>query len=76
MGLYGGTTRYVYKAGGKEFDSLGAALAELSRIRGYAVTDVHTYDVTTMEDGANGFEVYLVWVDPPVEGDTYATPSP
>lgn len=65
MSLYAGTTTYVYQTCGKEFDSLGAAEAELSRVLGYTVTDAHTYDVTTMEDGAKGFEVYLVWVDPP-----------
>ena len=66
MALYSGTTTYVYQTCGKEFDSVGAAQAELSRVLGYTVTDVNTYDVTTMEDGAAGREVYLVWVDPPL----------
>jgi hypothetical protein len=64
MSLYAGTTTYVYQACGKSFDSLGAAQAELSRVLGYTVTDVNTYDVTTMDDGAAGREVYIVWADP------------
>ena len=64
MSLYAGTTTYVYQTCGKEFNSLGAATAELSRVLGYTVTDVNTYDVTTVEDGAVGREVYIVWVEP------------
>ena len=69
MSLYAGTTQWVYQAAGKSFDSIGAAQAELSRVLGYTVTDVHTYDVTTMEDGAAGREVYIVWADPPLTPD-------
>jgi len=64
MSLYAGTTTFVYQACGKSFYSLGAAQAELSRALGYTVTDVDTYDVTTMEDGANGHEVYMVIPNP------------
>lgn len=60
MALYAGTTQFAYQAGGKTFDSLGAAQAELSRLLGYTVTDVDTYDVTTMDDAAQGREVYIV----------------
>jgi len=71
MSLYAGTTKWVYLACGKEFDSVGAAQAELSRVLGYTVTDVHTYDVTTMEDGAARREVYIVWTEPrPTPDDT------
>ncbi len=71
MGLYGGTTTYSYQACGKSFDSLGAAQAELSRVLGFTVTDVDTYDVTTMEDGAAGREVYIVIANPlPTPDDT------
>lgn len=69
MSLYAGTTTFVYHACGEEFDSVGAAQARLSRVLGYTVTDVNTYDVTTIEDGAAGREVYLVWVDPPLTPD-------
>jgi len=71
MALYAGTTRFVYQAGGKTFDSLGAAQAELSRLLGYTVTDVDTYDVTTMDDAARGREVYIVIALPlPTPDDT------
>jgi hypothetical protein len=53
-------TTYVYQTCGKEFNSLDAAQAELSRVLGREVTDAYTLDVTTMEDAANGREIYIV----------------
>ena len=51
---------YVYQTCGKEFNSLDAAQAELSRTLGYTVEDVDIYDVTTIDDAAHGFEVYII----------------
>jgi hypothetical protein len=53
-------TTYVYQTCGKEFNSLGAAQAELSRVLGREVTDAYTYDVTAMDDASRGVEVYIV----------------
>lgn len=56
-------TTYVYQTCGKEFNSLGAAQTELSRVLGREVTDAYTYDVTTMDDAARDVEVYAVLTD-------------
>lgn len=53
-------TTFVYQTCGKEFNSLGAAQDELSRVLGRKVTDADTYDVTTMQDRANDVKVYAV----------------
>jgi hypothetical protein len=60
---------YVTGNGGKEYESQGAVMAELSRILGYTVASISTYDVTTFQDAADGREVYIVWPDPPLTPD-------